>query len=61
MRRWGRAPICKDFRLNHRLGIQTACNIVEKGNKGGCGGKRKACEECREERLSSQVQEITKG
>jgi len=60
MRGWGRAHICKAFRPDHKLGIRATCNIVEEGNKGRCGGQRKTYKECRDERLSSQVQGRTK-
>jgi hypothetical protein len=55
MRGWGRTPICKAFRPDHRLGIGATHNLVEEGKKGRHGGQRKTCEECRDERLSSQV------
>jgi hypothetical protein len=48
MRGWGRAPICKACRPDHRLGIQATSNLVERGKKGRCGRQRKTCEECRD-------------
>jgi hypothetical protein len=45
MRGWGRVPICKAFRPDHRLGIQDTCNVVEEGKKGSYCGQRKTCEE----------------
>ena len=56
MRGWGRAPICKASRPDHRLGIQATDNIVEGGNKERCGRGRKTHEECIDDRLSSRVQ-----
>ena len=55
MRGWGRAPICKDFRPDHGLGIQDTQNIIEEGNKGRHGGQRNTYEEKqrRETKLSS--------
>jgi hypothetical protein len=41
MRGWGKAPICKAFRLDRRLGIGATCNLAETGKKGRCGGKRR--------------------
>jgi hypothetical protein len=60
MRGWGRAPICKDFRPDRRLGIRDTCNLDEEGKKRRCGGQRNTCEECRDKRLSSRVQGRTK-
>jgi hypothetical protein len=57
MRGWGRAPICKAFRLDHRLGIRSTRNLAEKGKKGRCGGKRKTREECRDEFLALEFKE----
>jgi hypothetical protein len=54
MRGWGKAPICKASRLDHRLGIHATCSVVEEGKKGRHGGKRKTYKECRDERLSSR-------
>jgi hypothetical protein len=55
MRGWGRAPICKAFRPDHRLGIRATHNLAEEGKKGRRGGQRKTCEEKqrRETKLSS--------
>jgi hypothetical protein len=30
---WGRAPICKASKPDHRLGIRATCNIFEEGKK----------------------------
>jgi hypothetical protein len=60
MRGWGREPICKDFITDHELGIRATHNLAEEGKKGRCGGQRKTCEECRDKRISSRVQERTK-
>jgi hypothetical protein len=40
MRGWGIAPICKDSTLDHGLRIRATHNLVERGKKGRCGGKR---------------------
>jgi hypothetical protein len=48
MRGWGRAPIYKAFRPDHRLGIQDTHNLSEEGKKGRCGGQRKGYEEKRD-------------
>jgi hypothetical protein len=61
MKGWHRAPICKAFRPDHELAILATRNLVEEDKKGRCGGQRKTCEECRDERLSSRVQGRTKG
>jgi hypothetical protein len=34
MRGWGRTPICKAFKPDHRLEIQSTHNFVEEGKKG---------------------------
>jgi hypothetical protein len=55
MRGWGRAPIYKDFRLDHRLGIWATHNLDKEGKKGRRGGHRKTCgnKQRRETKLSS--------
>jgi hypothetical protein len=40
MRGWGRLPICKASRPNHRLGIWATHNLSIKGKKGRHGGHR---------------------
>jgi hypothetical protein len=38
IRGWGRTPIYKDFKPDHRMGIRSTHNIVEEGMKGRFGG-----------------------
>ena len=51
MRGWGRSPIYKAFRPDHKLRIRATQNLVEEGKKRRCGGQRKTCEECRGEKV----------
>jgi hypothetical protein len=39
MRGWGRAPICKDFRPDHRLGIEPHTILLRKERKEGVVGR----------------------
>ena len=36
---WGRRPICKASKPDHRLGIRATCNIYEEGKKGSVVGR----------------------
>jgi hypothetical protein len=45
MRGWGIEPIYKDSRLDHEMGIRATHDLVERGEKESCGGKKETCEE----------------
>jgi hypothetical protein len=56
MRGWGKPPIYRDSRPNHRLGIQATQNIAEEGKKGSMVGRGRLAKsaETRAEALESE-------
>ena len=56
MRGWGRLPISKASRPDHRLGIRATHNLAEEGKKGSVMGRGRPVEKCRDESENSQVQ-----